>query len=103
MFHSVLWVHHCNLLCVLGQNSLAYVHFCLKVRSQQDVSNEMNTFIQQWHIKLIKSDSKESYNVIKDFYFKLMLFFTFYLFYHFLSLFSQFLQNNKQGNGFQQW
>ncbi len=31
---------------------------------------EMNTFIQQGRIKLIKRDSKDIYNVIKDFYFK---------------------------------
>jgi len=31
---------------------------------------EMNTFIQQDYIKLIKSDSKYIYNVTKDFYFK---------------------------------
>jgi len=29
----------------------------------------MNTFIQQGHIKLIKSESKDIYNVTKDFYF----------------------------------
>jgi len=28
----------------------------------------MNTFIQQEHIKRIKSDSKEMYNVTKDFH-----------------------------------
>jgi len=33
----------------------------------------MNTFIQQGGIKLIKSDSKDMYNVTKDFYFKEML------------------------------
>ncbi len=30
----------------------------------------MNTFIQQGHIKLIKSDSEDIYNVTKDFCFK---------------------------------
>ncbi len=30
---------------------------------------EINTFIQQGWIKLINSDSKDIYNVIKDFYF----------------------------------
>ncbi len=30
---------------------------------------EINTFIQQGHIKLIKSDSKSIYSVIKDFSF----------------------------------
>ncbi len=30
----------------------------------------MNTFIQQGRIKLIKSDSEDIYNVIKDFHFK---------------------------------
>ncbi len=34
----------------------------------------INTFIQQAHIKLIKSDSKDISNVIKIKYFKLMLF-----------------------------
>ncbi len=29
-----------------------------------------NTFVQQGRIKLIKSDSKDIYNVRKDFYFK---------------------------------
>lgn len=29
-----------------------------------------NTFIPQEHIKLIKSESKDTYNVIKDLYFK---------------------------------
>ncbi len=33
----------------------------------------MNTFIQQGCIKLIKSGSKDIYNVTKDFYFKYML------------------------------
>jgi len=31
---------------------------------------EINTFIQQGCIQFIKSDSKEMYNVTKDFYFK---------------------------------
>ncbi len=30
----------------------------------------MNTFIQQECIKLIKSDSKDIYNIAKDLYFK---------------------------------
>ncbi len=34
-----------------------------------------NIFIQQGCIKLIKSDSKDIYNVSKDFYFKWMLFY----------------------------
>ncbi len=28
----------------------------------------MNTFVDQWCIKLIKSDSKDVYNVTEDFY-----------------------------------
>jgi len=38
---------------------------------------EVYSFIQQGHIKLIESDDKrvKTYNVTKDFYFKLMLFF----------------------------
>ncbi len=36
---------------------------------------EINTFIQQGHIKLIQSDSKSIYSVIKDFSFNEMLFF----------------------------
>jgi len=31
---------------------------------------EIITFIQQGHIKLIKSEGKNIYNVTKDFYFK---------------------------------
>ncbi len=38
----------------------------------------MNTFIQQGCIKLIKSDSKDIYNVTKTLFFKLMPLFTFY-------------------------
>ncbi len=34
------------------------------------LSNEINTFVQQGPIKLIKSDSKDIYNVTKDFYSK---------------------------------
>jgi len=33
------------------------------------LKKEINTFIQQGHIKLIKSDSKDIYNVTKDVYF----------------------------------
>ncbi len=36
---------------------------------------EINTFVQQGCIKLIKSDGEEMYNVTKDLYFKQMLFF----------------------------
>ncbi len=32
--------------------------------------NEINIFIQQRCIKFIKSDSKDIYNLTKDFYFK---------------------------------
>ncbi len=31
---------------------------------------EINIFIHQGHIKFIKSDSKDIYNITKDFYFK---------------------------------
>ncbi len=34
------------------------------------ILKEMSTFIHQGCIKLIKSDSKDVYNVTKDFYFK---------------------------------
>ncbi len=36
---------------------------------------EINTFIQQEYIKLIKSDTKDIYNFTKGFYFIEMLFF----------------------------
>ncbi len=49
-------------------------HFCCtfhsKVWWQEDFFKEINTFIQQECIKLIKTDSKFIYIVTKDFYFK---------------------------------
>ncbi len=35
-----------------------------------NIYKEINTFIQQRHIKSIRSDSEDIYNVKKDFYFK---------------------------------
>jgi len=52
--------------------SFGNVHCCLKVWGQQDF---LNTFSHQGHIKLIKSDSKDMYNVAKDFLFQIILFF----------------------------
>jgi len=55
---------------------LMYRYMCFKRVNVQYLSKvqfnfkEINKFIQQGHIKLIKSDKKYFYNVTKDFYFK---------------------------------
>jgi len=41
------------------------IHYHSKVWDKNDKRNDINMFIQQEHIKLMKSDS----NVTKDFYF----------------------------------
>ncbi len=49
-----------------GKNVLVkiYVHYCTKVWEQNIFFKEINIFIQQECIKLIKSDSKDIYNHI---------------------------------------
>ncbi len=57
------------------RSQIAYLHHHLKLRSAnyfilKKFLEEINDFIQQGCIKLIKSDSKDMYNVTKDCYFK---------------------------------
>ncbi len=50
-------------------NSVSIWIYCTNFGGQ-DFFNEINTFIQQGHMKLFKSDCEDIYNVTKDFYFK---------------------------------
>ncbi len=55
-------------------NFLCFFIFCgnklLNEECNYFLKEKNNIFIQQGHIKLIKYDSKNIYNVTKDFYFK---------------------------------
>ncbi len=72
-------------------SSINVWHICLCINMFK-IIKEMTTFIQQRSIKLIKSDSKDIYNVTKDFYLKIMLFFR--IFYS--------LKNHESASWFQQ-
>lgn len=54
---STRGVKRCAFFCLLnGLKKYIYIYF-----------EEINTFIQKGYIKLVKSDIKDIYNVIKDF------------------------------------
>ncbi len=77
---SLIWTHPwCLKLAQLSRNKVhTHTHPDNTTVQTFGVSKiyflkEMNTFVQQGHVKLIKRDSKDIY-VTKDFYFKQMLF-----------------------------
>ncbi len=72
---NVIWICYTNKTDIVLGFIFCGTHF----KSLFYFFKEMNTFIQHWCIKLIKSDSKDIYNATKDFDWKLiLLFWTFY-------------------------
>ncbi len=68
---------HCGTQCLICR--ICFVIYWQQNDLQMSLSvrfsfKEINAFIQQEHITLIKSDSKDIYNVSEDFYFIQMLF-----------------------------
>ncbi len=66
------FIFGCGIYLFLCQKRLNIMHHCSNVFGAVVIFllKGSNNFIQQGHIKEIKSDSKDIYNVTKDFYFK---------------------------------
>ncbi len=66
-------MHLSDVIHVLS-NQVTFIYIAFLTTQCHDCTEilfkEINTFIHTGFIKLIKSDSKDMYNVTKDFYFK---------------------------------